>query len=599
MGSTNQGRGIRWKLVGVGMAALAPLGLVVGAAGPAGASPSSSSPTQRYIVSDLNPGPDQSGSLVSQAGGSLTGAGALGVVNGVTANLTASQASALAAQPGVDVTPDLTVSVSGGATPLPDTDTSTQPAAVFPQDSGAAAVWTQSKDNGSGVNVAVLDTGVDSLKDFSHLLPGVDLSGEGNANQDSYGHGTFVAGLIAGNGAASGGAYTGEAPGAGIIPVKVAGASGQTDMATVIAGINWVIDHQVSDHIGVLNLSLGVQPVESTLLNPLDRAVEKAWDAGIVVVASAGNAGPFNGTILSPGDDPLVITVGALDDMGSLKPSDATMTTFSSVGPTNPDGWFKPDLVAAGDHVVSLRAAGSTIDTANPTARIGTGSDPGNFVGSGTSFSTAIVSGAAALLLADHPGWSPDQVKGALLGSASPGPIGNPFVDGHGQLNVAAANAGHATLDQSAVSGGAPINPKPGWKGTPMGTTVQLHDTWKGSSWSKANWDGSSWSGSQWNGSQWNGSQWNGSQWNGSQWNGSQWNGSSWSGSQWNGSSWSGSSWSGSQWNGSQWNGSSWNGSQWNGSSWSGSQWNGSQWNGSQWNGSQWNGSQWNGSQWN
>ena len=563
MGSTAHGRGIRWKLTGLGMTALAPLGLLVGAAGAASAAPiqspsllGSGGPTQRYIVSDPNAGPKQSSSWVGGAGGAVTGT--VGLVNGVIANLTAGQASALAAQPGVDISPDLTVSVSGDFAAA-QVSATRPPAAVFPQDSGATSLWATG-DTGSGVNVAVLDTGVDHLPDFAHLLPGVDLSGEGNANQDSYGHGTFVAGLIAGDGASSGGQYEGEAPGAGIIPVKVAGASGQTDMATVIAGIQWVINNRVADHIGVLNLSLGVQPTQSTLLNPMDRAVEKAWDAGIVVVASAGNAGPFNGTILSPGDDPLVITAGAIDDQGSVTPNAATMAPFSSVGPTNPDGWFKPDLVAEGAHVVSLRAPGSTIDTANPGARIGSG----NFVGSGTSFSTAIVSGAAALLLTEHPNWTPDQVKGALLGSASPGPIGNPFVDGHGQLNVAAAAGGFANLDQQAAHPGGQFVPPSGWKGTPMGTTISLAKTWRVSSWDKDNWNGSSWSGSQWNGSQWNGSSWSGSQWNGSQWNGSQWNGS-----QWNGSSWSGSSWSGSSWSGSSWSGSSWSGSSWSGSSWS------------------------------
>jgi hypothetical protein len=316
------------------------------------------------------------------------------------------------------------------------------------------------------VNVAVLDTGVDALPDFAgRLLPGVDLSGDGDPTDDGYGHGTFVAGLIAGDGAASGGLYKGEAPGAGIVPVKAAGPSGDTDLATIIAGVAWVIAHHQSEHIGVLNMSLGYVPDESTLVDPLDQVVQQAWDAGVVVVVAAGNDGPFNGTILSPGDDPSVITVGSLDDHGAISHSGDTMSTFSSVGPTNPDGWFKPDLVASGQSVVSLRAPGSTVDVENPLARIGAG----NFVGSGTSFSTAVVSGAAALVLADHPNDTPDEVKAALLGTASPGPVGNPFVDGHGALNVAAANAaptsallqagGQVDLTQPAPGGNDAIEP--------------------------------------------------------------------------------------------------------------------------------------------
>ncbi len=496
--------------------------------------------------------------------------GDLPVASGVVADVTPAQLADLQAQPDLVVTPNASVSVAdasfGGVR---------APAAVFPTTTGATQLWPYGVD-GSGVSVAVLDTGIDKLPDFGkRLVGGVDLSGEGNAFQDSYGHGTFVAGLIGGNGASSKGLYTGEAPGVNLVSVKVAGASGVTDLATVISGINWVVAHRGQYNIAVLNISLGAIPTSSTVLNPLDQAVESAWRAGVAVVASAGNAGPFNGTILSPGDDPLAITVGALDDLGSTQASAATGTTFSSVGPTNIDGWFKPDLVASGRSVVSLRAPGSTIDTSFPSARIGSS----NFVGSGTSFSAAITSGAAALLIEGSQALNkyvgkkaaaltPNEIKAQLLGTASAGPIGNPLVDGHGALNVLNA----VTQPGLELNQVAPTVP------TPVGSTVDLHATWLGSSW-----NGSSWNGSSWNGSSWNGSSWNGSSWNGSSWNGSSWNGSSWSGSSWNGSSWNGSSWNGSSWNGSSWNGSSWNGSSWNGSSWNGSSWNGSSWNGSSW----------------
>ena len=173
-------------------------------------------------------------------------------------------------------------------------------------------------DTGQGVTVAVMDTGIDHLPDFSgRLVGGVDLTGGGNPFQDGYGHGTFVAGLIAGDGASSNGQYSGEAPGANLVSIKVAGANGLTDLGTIIQGLQWAVDHQALYDIKVLNISLGFQSTESTVLNPLDQAVEAAWNSGIAVVTSAGNAGPFNGTILSPGDDPLVITVGALDDLGA------------------------------------------------------------------------------------------------------------------------------------------------------------------------------------------------------------------------------------------------------------------------------------------
>src|SRR6202035_2040190 len=179
-----------------------------------------------------------------------------------------------------------------------------------------------------------------------------------------------------------------------------------------------------------------------------DKAAEAVWNSGIAVVASAGNAGPFNGTILSPGDDPLVITPGALDDMATASVTDDQMTDFSSVGPASPDGWVKPDLATSGRSVVSLAAPGSTIYDEHPSARVGSA----NFVGSGTSFSAAITSGAAALVLADNPGLTPDQAKARLLGTTNPGPVGNPFVDGHGALNAyAAATAGPMDFRQSAT----------------------------------------------------------------------------------------------------------------------------------------------------
>ncbi len=190
-------------------------------------------------------------------------------------------------------------------------------------------------------------------------------------------------------------------PGANLVSIKVAGANGLTDLGTIIQGLQWAVEHQALYQIKVLNLSLGFQSNESTVINPLDLAVSAVWNAGITVVASAGNVGPFNGTILSPGDDPLVITVGALDDMGAATESISgdEMTNFSSAGPTWPDGWVKPDLVTSGRSVVSLAAPGLTLVSEYPSAQIGTA----NITGSGTSFSTAITSGAVALILADNP----------------------------------------------------------------------------------------------------------------------------------------------------------------------------------------------------
>src|ERR1700729_1365429 len=310
------------------------------------------------------------------------------IIDGVEASIPAALEPVLAALPGITVTPDVSVSVESA---VESTGPHT-PSDEFLQQTGATPL-AAAGDTGQGVTVAVIDTGIDDLPDFAgRLIGGVDLTGGNNPFQDSFGHGTFVAGGIAGDGAPSGGQYEGEAPGADLVSVKVAGATGQTDLATVIEGVQWAVDNQPAYNIRVLNMSLGFQPFESTVVNPLDQAVEAAWNSGIAVVTSAGNAGPSNGTILSPGDDPLVITVGSLDDMAQPVVANDEMTNFSSAGPTSPDGWAKPDLVTSGRSVVSLAAPGSTIYDGFPSARIGSG----NFLPDGPSLSEAIRNGSLA-----------------------------------------------------------------------------------------------------------------------------------------------------------------------------------------------------------
>ncbi|MGO9198286.1 MAG: S8 family peptidase [Acidimicrobiales bacterium] len=461
----------------------------------------------------------------------------LPIVHGVVARLTAGEAD-VARGSGLEVSPDLEMKVEDTG------NTSSTASDVFNSVTSATSMWANGI-NGAGVTVAVLDTGIDTrLPDIgSRVIDGVNLINPKNPagyKVDQYGHGTFVAGLIASNGQSSGGQYTGVAPGADLVAIKVAQASGVTTESLVIQGVAWAVAHETSDNIGVLNLSLGVAPGSPTALDPLDQAVEQAWESGIVVVTSAGNAGPGNGSITAPGDDPLVITVGSIADGGADVPANYTVPAFSSVGPTDYDGWFKPDLVAPGRSVVSLMAPASTIWTQNPQARIG--SD--NFVGSGTSFSAAIVSGLAALLLEQDPSLTPDQVKAALLMGADPGPVGDPLVDGHGTADVAAAAAvaGQVFLDQSGAAAAESATP---------GATVSLSSTWSVSTWNPSNWSGPAWDASPLSsaasnapttdpvdGIDWTGAAWNGAAWNGAAWNGAAWNGAAWNSSTWNDESW-------------------------------------------------------------
>jgi serine protease AprX len=557
MASRRAGRGRRTagRMAVAGAAGLALVAGTSAAAAPA----AQASATETVIVS--------SAGVLSPVTAVLSALGTVvtqfHLIDAVEATIPAVMQGLLEALPGITVTPDVSVSVQSAiAPPATDSTGPHAPSDAFLQQTGADNLAADG-DTGQGVTVAVLDTGIDNLPDFSgRLIGGVDLTGAGRPFADGYGHGTFVAGLVAGDGSSSGGQYSGEAPGADLVSVKVAGASGSTRLSALISGLQWAVDHENADDIKVLNISLGFRPFMSTVLNPLDHAVEAAWNSGITVVTSAGNAGPSDGTILSPGDDPLAITVGALDDVAGPAASADEMNDFSSVGPTAPDGWAKPDLAASGRSVVSVAAPGSTIYDENPSGRVGSG----NFVGSGTSFSAAIASGAAALVLSDNPGLTPDQVKARLLGNASPGPVGNPFVDGHGALDAdAAATSGPMDFRQSALL----LLP------TIAGQTVSLSPSRGINTWDPGRWSGtprSQGSASGPNATQntvaWNGSNWVGSAWNGWAWTGSAWNNGGWTGSAWNSGTWTGSAWNGGGWTGSAWNGTAWTGSAWNSSAW-------------------------------
>ena len=278
------------------------------------------------------------------------------------------------------------------------------------------------------------------------------------------------------------------------------------------------------------------------------------WLSGFTVVASAGNNGSAAGTITSPGDDPLVITVGALDDKHTTSTTDDAVAAYSSRGPTVSDGWWKPDLLAPGSSLVSLMPTTSSTWRNYSSARVG----KTNFIGSGTSFAAAVTSGAAALLYAENPTAAPDNIKAALLTTthAGPAPPQSPFAQGHGVLDVAAAVA-EPLLTMNQDLGRLPSHV--------LGTQIPLLTTQVVSSWASGGTaaeiaaypsgypfpysgpattavdpgDGSAlFQSSSWNSSSWNSSSWNSSSWNSSSWNSSSWNSSSWNSSSWNSSSW-------------------------------------------------------------
>src|SRR5579864_3609094 len=219
---------------------------------------------------------------------------------------------------------------------------------VYTKSVNADKMWS-SGYSGNGVGVALIDTGIANVPDLAGRVvpvttdplgftsaPCVNFSGESTCN-DSYGHGTFIAGIIAGSGVSSNGAYAGMAPGVNLISVKIAGANGATDVSNVLAALQWVVSFKNRYNIKVVNLSLGTNGTQTYRTDPFDYAVEQAWQAGITVVVSAGNAGPNPGTISKPADDPFVITVGAVDDQQTPGVGDDALPNFSAHGPTAAD----------------------------------------------------------------------------------------------------------------------------------------------------------------------------------------------------------------------------------------------------------------------
>ena len=470
---------------------------------------------------------------VEQAGGQVDLV--LPIVDGFAATVTADALSALAAVPGVrEVVLDTAVqlahtSSNGGNVAADD----------FYQQVVRADVLRAAGIDGSGVGIAVIDTGVTEVADLAGRVVGaVDFSGE-NDNKDRYGHGTFIAGIAAGDGAASNGKVMGVAPGAHIVPVKIAGKNGASDVSHVLAAMQYVVSFKDTYDIGVLNLSLGTDSTQPQSMSPLNYAVERVWDAGIVVVVSAGNHGTEGaGRIPKPADDPLVITVGATDSNGTKPTGDDIVAGYSSRGPSIADGIVKPDVVAPGSHLVSLRAPGSEMDKNHPDGKVGSSYAQG----SGTSFAAAVTSGAVALLRQANPDWDPDQVKQAITSAARPGPVGDRNVDGHGALDVAAAAAatptagnqglvvrssglGSLALDRGSLSleistSGLfdSIDYLVGNVIRLTGETTAQSETFDPVAYTTTDWTGSNWYGSNWYGSNWYGSNWYGSNWYGSNW---------------------------------------------------------------------------------
>lgn len=282
---------------------------------------------------------------------------------------------------------------------------------------------------GQGVTVAILDTGIHPHRDLvlgrNRIVAWNDLVNHRATPYDDQGHGTHVAGIIAGNGFTSRGRFQGMAPEANLVGVKVLDDQGGGAISTVIAGIEWCLQNQETLNIRVMNLSLGSSTQDSYRVDPLCRATSRAWQKGIIVCAAAGNDGPGDRTIDSPGNNPTIITVGNLDNQNTISAEDDRLHQSSSRGPTV-DRIVKPDLLAPGTDITSIWINGSYKSL------------------TGTSMATPMVAGAATLILQKWPTATPVQVKRALMKNAKNMGL-SPNFQGAGALNLARVFAPAAT----------------------------------------------------------------------------------------------------------------------------------------------------------
>jgi serine protease AprX len=462
----------------------------------------------------------QSTSGVSGALDSLNGLGAevrrkLSSANAVAIDITAGKLASLQKTSGLTVTPDSPVQLSA---------TSTQ---LWPYTSGASWLWGSTLSPApQAPTIAVVDSGIDAKRaDFDgggRVAAQVNLaSTTPNSSGDGRGHGTFVAGIAAGSAAG----YAGVAPNAKIVSLDVMNDYGTARTSDVIAACDWILANKSTYNIRVANFSLHSSARNHFYNDPLDRAVERLWFNNVFVVAAAGNYGTGSspsGVMYAPGNDPFVMTVGAIDLGASVLSSDDTAAPWSAWGSTE-DGFSKPEIGAAGRYMVGPVPGAATLLSEKPDHLVA----PGYMELSGTSFAAPVVAGAAAQILARHPNWSPDQVKGALMLTARPLPAATPGSLGVGGVNIYRAamlssapnpNLALRKFVNSSGSGGDLRFDAAGWL-----ATVQTDASWADASWADASWADASWSAASWADVSWADASWADASWADASWADASW----------------------------------------------------------------------------
>jgi serine protease AprX len=528
-GNALWGRGGRGGLVATvaALTLVVPLGAVAAGGSPGEVGSGTFVSAELLAKAKANPGTKlrvivQSSAGSADAASKVTGAGAvlrrkLSVIGAVAVDMPAGKLAALAKQSGLTITADARVRLSGS------TAYSTQ---LWPYAAGDAWLWgTPLNPAPQAPTIAVVDSGIQANRaDFdngSRVAANVTMTGlSNNSPGDGRGHGTFVAGIAAGS--ASG--YAGAAPNARILSLDVMDDSGMARTSDVIAACDYILANKTALNIRVATFSLHSSAKNHFYNDPLDRAVEKLWFNGVFVVAAAGNygsAGGASGVLYAPGNDPFVMTVGALDVGTSFYRSDDSVAPWSAWGYTE-DGFSKPEVVAPGRYMVGPVPSTATLTSERPDHVV----SPGYMELSGTSFAAPVVAGTAAQMLARHPYWTPDQLKGALMLSAMPvANVGN--AAGVGSINAARAalmtsappNA-NAALDKFLVRGSFDAA---GWT-----AAAQASASWADASWGDASWATASWSAASWGDVSWNEASWADASWGDASWADASWGDASW-----------------------------------------------------------------------
>jgi serine protease AprX len=351
--------------------------------------------------------------------------------------------------------------------------------------------------NGNGIGVAIIDSGAANDADWTNNVKSYVFSLNSRSVTDIYGHGTHVAGIIAGNGLNSNGRYMGIAPNVTLFSVKIADGDGMAYESDVVAGLAWVLANKSAYNIRVINLSLNTTTEQSYHASPLDAAVEILWFNGIVVIASAGNTDTSSTTRFynaSPANDPFIITVGAMDEKGTAATTDDVIAAYTSMG-VSMDGFKKPELYAPGSNIYSVLSQNSPWKTQYPDRVVLNG----EYIRlSGTSMSAPMVTGAVALLLQDEPNLTPDQVKYRLMNAS------RSYCMKSGKTTIC-----YPVLDvYSAVTGTTTASANTGIMPSQLLATGTEPISWGSVGWNSVGWNSVGWNSVGWNSVGWNSDYW-------------------------------------------------------------------------------------------